>query len=134
MSGSPCARRTRTMKQCASDARTMGRPTHRPFESTATGIRRERSGARWTRAVGPSPTTYPKNSTRHQREREEREQRSAPPVESRRASPHGKPVTAPGTFISVAILRCWIAVFPTPFPTPLPTKTDAWQQRHSEKP
>jgi hypothetical protein len=35
--GCPCARSTRTIKQCTSDARTMGHPTHRLFESTATG-------------------------------------------------------------------------------------------------
>jgi hypothetical protein len=42
VSGCLCARRTRTMKQCSSDARTMGHPTHSPFEFTATGKERER--------------------------------------------------------------------------------------------
>jgi hypothetical protein len=66
--GSPCARRTRTMKQCSSDARTMGHPTHSPFEFTATRLGGEREALRWTRAVWPNPATYPKRTTGHQRE------------------------------------------------------------------
>jgi|SRR5437879_7372140 len=53
-----CARRTRTMKQCSSDARTMGHPTHSPFEFTATGMGVEREGVRWARTVWPSPAIY----------------------------------------------------------------------------
>jgi hypothetical protein len=33
----------------------------------ATGMRREKENPRWTRAIWPSPATYPKNCTGHQR-------------------------------------------------------------------
>ena len=66
---SPCARRTRTMKQCSSDARTMEHSTHSPLESTATGMGGVREGG-WTRAVWPSPATYPMTTTGQERERE----------------------------------------------------------------
>jgi hypothetical protein len=44
------------------------------------------------RAVWPSPATYPKKTTSYQRKREEKErnQRSAPPVESQRARIEGE--------------------------------------------
>jgi len=47
------------MKQCSSDARTMGHPTHSPFEFTATGMGGEREDPRWTRAVWLSPAPCP---------------------------------------------------------------------------
>ena len=49
--GSPCARGTRTMKQCSSDARTIGHPTHSPFEFTATGMG---GGGKGKALVGPA--------------------------------------------------------------------------------
>jgi hypothetical protein len=54
------ARRTRTMKQCSSDARTMGHPTHSPFEFTATGIRGKGEDPRWTAHSLAQPCDLPK--------------------------------------------------------------------------
>ena len=45
VAGCPCARRRRTVKQCSFDAPTMGQPTHRLFESTATVMEREEEAA-----------------------------------------------------------------------------------------
>jgi hypothetical protein len=42
------------MRQCSSDARTMGHPTHSPFESMATGMGGEREGACWHTQSGSS--------------------------------------------------------------------------------
>src|SRR6266849_1772219 len=58
MGGRPCARRTRTMKQCSSDARTMGHPTP-GSEDTRPPIgkrSKERNRwARWPRIIFSSP-------------------------------------------------------------------------------
>ena len=67
--GARCARRTRTMKQCSSNARTWGTPPTAPWSPPATRMERERKGARWTRAVWPSPATCPKKTTGHEWER-----------------------------------------------------------------
>jgi|CXWL01.1.fsa_nt_gi hypothetical protein len=67
--GSPCARRTRTMKQCSSDARTMGHPTHSPFESTATGMGRGEKGKTLVERAPSGPALLPKPPVTRGRER-----------------------------------------------------------------
>ncbi len=105
--GCPCARRTRTMKQCSSDAHTMGHPTHSPFEFTATGRGSERkcyrssSHSSSTKAVAQRRSDYaprasqpwPKQKTPAKGERVKkngraggRAPRSVPPVKSRQTS------------------------------------------------
>jgi len=72
--GSPCARRTRTMKQCSSDARTVGHPTHSPFEFTATGMEREGKGLVDRARSGPA-LLLARNNHRPPEKEEERDYR-----------------------------------------------------------